>query len=435
MPTARILLLSTALLALALVSFLPSALPTAVAEEEKGADKNFVQKALDWVEIGDPIVTDKIVLFPLVVPRPIGDIGVDAVGKAEGLEFAEPELAKSRYDVTVRNGRERPVLVIGGTILEGGKRDRLVRHSAIVDAGADTDVSTYPASASSERRKVAEPFKVSDTLAPPYLRLKAEYGGSANTVTTFIARWLDFREEDDDRKSLVAIATAPKLKAFCLACHEAAARFPRTEGRSARVVGAVAVVRGRIQSLILYGNNELVRECFPAMLRGATYPAAAIELRAKKAGIPLPTADDDPDEVLALSRKEVEDLVELVRTATFREDDVGKGQLGEALILKAGRRARGRALGLGGKLVQLVVYPHDPFQSALYGTALDVPDEDLMEDPERTGLAGLQRRADQGRRLTEAEKRLLERLGGKVGNPAKLPLTPRGTGAQPPRRR
>ena len=431
MRSARNLVLSAALLALVLLS----AAPGAVAEEEKGTDKNFVQKALDWVEVGEPIATDKIVLFPLVVPRPVGDIGVDAVGKAEGLEFTEPELPRSRYDVTVKNGRDRPVLVIGGLILEGGKRDRLIRHSAIIGAGDETDVSTFPASSSSERRKEAEPFKVSDTLAPPYLRRKAEYGGTANTVTTFIARWLDFREDDDDRKSLIAIATAPKLKAFCLPCHEAAARFPRTEGQSKRVVGAVGVVRGRIQGLILYGNNDLVRECFPAMLRGATYPAAAIELRAKQAGIPLPGVDEDPEAALAQSRKDVDDLLELVREATFREDDVGKGQLGEAMILVAGRSARGRALGLNGQLVQLVVYPHDPFENALYGSALDVPDEDEMEDPERAGVAGLQRRADQGRRLTEAEKRLLERLGGRIKDPASdLPRAPGGT-TLPPRRR
>ena len=51
MSSTRILVLSMALLALILLS----AAPGAVAEEEKGADKNFVQKALDWVEIGDPI--------------------------------------------------------------------------------------------------------------------------------------------------------------------------------------------------------------------------------------------------------------------------------------------------------------------------------------------------------------------------------------------
>lgn len=434
MRNTRSLVLLPALLALVLLS----AAPAAVAGEEQGSDKksdkNFVQEALAWLEVGDPIVTDKIVLFPLVIPRPVGDVGVDAVGTAEGLEITEPDFPKSRYDVTVKNGRERPVLVIGGTILEGGKRDRLVRHSAIVAAGAETDIRTLPASASSERRKEAVPFTVSNTLAPLYLRQKAEYGGSANTVTTFIARWLDFREEDDDRKSLVAIATAPKLKAFCLPCHEAAARFPRTEGKSERVLGAVGVVRGRIQGLILYGNNDLVRACFPAMLRGATYPAAAIELRAKKAGIPLP-GEEEPEVMLARARKDVEDLLQRVRKATFREDDVGKGQLGEVLLVKSGNSTRGRALALNGLLVQLVVYPYDPFQSALYGTAFDVPDEDLLSDPERVGVADLSRRAAQpGRRLTLAEQRLLERL--RRGNPAATPpVAPRGTGAAGPRRR
>lgn len=429
MRNARFLALSAALLALVLLS----AAPGAVAEE-KESEKNFVQKALDWVEVGEPISTDKIVLFPLVIPRPVGDIGVDAIGTAKNVTFGEPEIPKSRYDVAVQNGHSRPVLVVGGMILEGGKRDRLIRHSAIVDANLATDVRTLPASASSERRKEAEPFKVSDTLAPIYLRSKAEYGGSANTVTTFIARWLDFREDDDDRKSLVAIATAPKLKAFCLPCHEAAARFPRTEGRSDRVVGAVGVVRGRIQGLILYGNNDLVRDCFPAMLRGATYPAAAIELRAKKAGIPLPGQDEDVEEVLARNRKEIDDLLAKIRKAKYREDDVGKGQLGEAMIVVTSNKTRGRAIGLNGQLVQLVVYPYDPFQTALYGTALDVPDEDLMSDPERAGVAGLSRRAGQdGRRLTKAEERLLERLR-KAGQQPNIP-GPRGTGAQPPRRR
>lgn len=408
---------------LSVVVLVALVLTLGAAPGEAKDEKNFVQKVLEWVEVGDPIVTDKITLYPLVIPRALPDVGVVAATDADVVEFTEPDFPRRRYDLGVKNEGDKPVLVIGGTILEGGKRDRLVRQSSIVAPASEAELRTLPASTSSERRKVAVPFNVADSLAPLYLRQQAEFGGSVGTVTGFIARWLDFRMEGDERKSLVAIATSEKLKAFCLPCHQAASRFPKTEGKGPRVIGGVGVIRGRIQGLFLYGNNALVRECFPMMLKGATYPAAAIELRAQKAGIPLPASNEDPAVTQAKVLKDVNDLLNNLRKATYRKDRLEEGVIGEALLVKTSNSTRGRAIGLNGNLVQFVVFPYDPFKNALYGTAIDVPNPEEMEDPERPGGAEVRRRAAMpGRRLTEYEKRLLERLrpnrgGFPGGNP------------------
>ena len=79
---------------------------------------------------------------------------------------------------------------------------------------------------------------------------------------------------------------------------------------------------------------------------------------------------------------------------------------------------RGSALLLDGRLVHLVLHPDDPFEYGLYSTALtpvDPEDADTGEDDETPGVSELDRRAGSGARLTEAEKRLLERLRNRPG--------------------
>ncbi len=58
------------------------------------------------------------------------------------------------------------------------------------------------------------------------------------------------------------------------------------------VVGGIAVVRGRVQALDAFATNTLLLGWFSPLLKSLSFPAAALELRAKKAGIALPGGDD-----------------------------------------------------------------------------------------------------------------------------------------------
>lgn len=409
--------------------------PTVQAEDDD--DRNFVQKALADIRLGEGIHANQVTIFPLVTEAPAPDMAVIPSTKTDKLRISEPEMSRTRYAIEVMNGEAEPVLLLGGTVLEGGERDRLVRRDVLLPPGETILVETMPAASSSDKRKEPIPFQMSPVLAPPFLREHAMFGASSRLIPYFIADYLEFRNEGDERKSLIALNDSSKLTQYCLVCHRTLEAFPQPKEPRQQVVGGVAAVRGRVQSLVIFGDNDLLRAWFEPMLKGHSFAAAAIEIQADKKGVPIP-GKDDPDATLAAVAEEAKELLSRLPTAKYVEDDLAEDELGDAFLIKTRDRARGRAVGIDGKLVHLVVFPHDPFERALFKSRLDVPDEDILSDPERAGLTNLQLQRQQGRRLTEAEQRLLDRLrpgagaGGARPNPN--PGTPGGSTPRVPRR-
>lgn len=339
----------------------------ALAQE---GEPNFVEAVVARLELGEPIVTDHAILFPLLLADAPEDVGVDSV--AAGVTFAEPEKPARKFNVLVRNGGERAVLVQGGLVLEGGLRDRMIANDCIVGPGAEAEVRALPASSSSDQRKEAAPFHVSPSFAALYLRRKAEFDFSESLVPTFVARWVDFINEGDERNSLAAIHDSTELNEYTLRAREGASGLP--EGLAERpVVGGIGAIRGRVQMLTVYGTNGLVAANFDALLRSATFAAAAIEIRSKAAGVPLP-GKGDPEKTLAAVKDAARHLLAKLKVASYDPAELAPGASGEAVVVKLAGGAKGRAVGIDGKLVHLGIYPNDPVESRLYAAAVD-PDK------------------------------------------------------------
>jgi len=383
-----------------------------------GEDESFATRALAMVELGEPLTTDQVVLFPLVAKVEPGGGSVVAARAAAKVVFAEPGKAKRKYDVAIRNDGDAPVLVVGGTVLEGGTIDRLIRRDSILAPGGAAEVRALPAASLLDTRKEAAPFQVASAMAPLYLRRQAEMNASESLVPTFVARWADFRNEGDERRSLAAIAESKKIEEFAIRSREQAATFPEALA-DAKVVGGIAAIRGRIQGFVLYGSNDLLRSYFTALVEGATYASAAIELRAKAAGVPIP-GRDDPQKTLEIVRKEAAQLLVDARNAKTKPDPLEEGEAGEAVVLDLGARTLGRAVGLDGKLVHLVIYPYDPVEGRLYAAAVD-PDKKPAPESAGGGKAdeGGNEDVKGGRPPSRDEIRFINRLRGTAGGVAR----------------
>lgn len=350
------------------------ALLAASALAQEGKPPNVAQEFVARLELGEPIQTDQVVLFPLVLGDAPADPGVDAVWRGE-VSFEEPTDAARPNDVLVRNGGKLPVLVPAGTILEGGRRDRMIANDVVLAPGAEAVVRALPAASSSDIRKETAPFKLCASLAPIHLRRKGEFDFSETLIPTFVARWIEFRNEGDKRNSLVAICESTKLAEYSLKSREKCAGLPKgLEG--AKVVGAISAVRGRTQMLTVFGSNALLEANFDAYVRSATFVAAAIEIRAKAAGVPLP-GKGDPAKTLEAVRTEAHELLARLKKASY--DDAGG-----ALVLRLSGGTRGRAVAHGTELVHLTVYPYDPIEARLYAATVD---PDAKPEPEEEKLA------------------------------------------------
>jgi hypothetical protein len=371
--------------------------------QEAKKKTNFVEDYLENLTLGEGVHEEQLVIFPLIAkdqPEPLGvmsDLG------ATKLRFEEPEWPERRYNVLVRNGEEAPVLVFGGNILMGGELDRMLPRDIIVPAGAAMEIETLPAQYPKERRKEAIPFRTAQIIAPVLLRDRAAFDASRYLVPIFISHFLEFRNTEDERHSLQAIDESAVLSRFCLVCQRAVAEFP--DVADSKVVGFITAVRGRIQSIELFESNALLRTYFQPIIRAHTYAAAAVELRAKKLGLPIPGRDDPKATLKETTAAAEELLAELKQKARYRKRSGPRDAIGETLLIRTSR-TEGVAVAHDGRLVHAVIFPENPLEEALYSQPLELPGGASGVE---TSFGDLERRARRGT-LTEFEKRLLERM-------------------------
>lgn len=408
------LALGLAVSTLALAGPAPSAraedpAPPAPAAPASPADLGKLLAAgLKHLHLADGLHADQVTLYPVYVLAEPAALELSSM--VAGGSFAATELApKADSDkVRVLNPGPKLALLVGGSVLQGGLRDRIVTHDVLIPAADARVVDVLPASMASEARKTPVDFKLLEFLAPPYLRDAALHGASKGLVPKFVSHFLDFRNPSDKRKSLAAIGDADALAEYCLVCQRSMNEWPERKGAGI-VIGGLSVVRGRVQSLELFATNEQVSAFFEPILKSLTIPAAALQLRAKKIGLELPKGDEA---TLAVADKAAKEVLEQLGTATFEPRKTAADSIGQSFLVKLKDGTAGAATALDGRLVHLALFPDDPFDRALYSQSMEpLEGEDASDDAEDSdGVAELARRAASGARLTEAEKRILERM-------------------------
>ncbi len=380
--------------------------PPAAPGAAKAKPFAFAEDLVAALKIGPGIQSEQVILFPLYLDATPAPLAVHPTGAGDGIAFEEPAKPRTKEALLVKVG-PLPTLLLGGTVLEGGFRDRMVTRDHVIPAGATVEVEALPASTSKGRRKAPMAFRQIAALAPPYLREEASSSDARSVIPRFVSHFLEFRKDGDLRESMAAVADTERLGEFCLVCRRAMASWPKAV-TGATVVGGIAVVRGRVQCLELYGTNELLLSYFEPLLRSLTFTAAAIELRAAKAGVPIP-GKDVPEKTIDKATVAAHELFGRLRQAQYFKDASDDAKGNEAFLMTLPEGAKGRAIGLDGRLVHLSVYPNDPFEYALYNQPLD-PLSAEDDESNHPGPIELERREASGRRLTEEEKRLLERL-------------------------
>ena len=386
--------------------------PGAPAAAPDGAQ--ILKDYLKSLYLSDGLAAEQVILFPLYVLQKPADLEVVSVLGNTPLRVTEPETKAGKEWIRVSNPGPKPVLLLGGTVLEGGKRDRVVRFDRIIPSADAADVEVVVAAMAADVRKEPTEFKVHDFLAPAYLRQSVQFSSSNGLVPRFVSHFLEFRNPSDKRQSLVAVGDSDALADYCLVCQRSFSEWPEKKG-AGTVVGGLAVVRGRAQSIEVYATNQQLQDWFAPVLKSLSFPAAALELRAKKLGLPLPSKDDP--KAMETGTTAAKDLMAQLANATFERKKLAEGVVGETWIVKLKDGTRGLATIFDGRVVHLALYPDDPFENSLYSQSLTPMDpEDTSGDPtDEAGRAELERRAGRGARLTEAEKRLLERLRNRPG--------------------
>jgi len=301
--------------------------------------------SLPGYKVLDPIRHGNLTVFPVVAAKSYptgefltldeglrsGEVVVTEAGSVQGLVRRHP-VTGMRHDgaevnrLVLVNNSKRPLLLLAGEIVTGGKQDRVIGKDRIVPAESDPiDLSVFCVEpgrwvASSEHFGASEAMYGGSgagkavppmaMMAQPSVRGKAmadkdqsavwaevrkqqaaetvEVSGVAPTVATELARTSSYArvmENEAVKKQVDAVAKPIEENYQSLI----------RQLRDRNAVGVVVAVNGRIIWADVFASTELLAKYWPKLVR--SYASEAVVSRAKEVPVGVPQAQAFLDEM------------------------------------------------------------------------------------------------------------------------------------------
>lgn len=225
--------------------------------------------------------------------------------------------------LTVQNKSADPVFLMAGDVVTGGNQDRVIAHDDVIQPASLKNIevfcveagrSTYYDPAAPESEKQVAAFKGYYNVASPQVR-KAVYSGNQQGVWGAVGKVTEANDATSSTQTYAALETENAKKEQ----REACLRF--FEGKFDNLpnaVGVVAVCDGKVLGVDVFGQPDLFRRQFKALLHGLAAEAAFAE-----------SAKDVPGHVAESAFRQVVREADKARTGT---ETVGKFLLGDAWV-------------------------------------------------------------------------------------------------------
>lgn len=218
-------------------------------------------------ELGAPVEAGNAKLIPVLYTkqqeRTGNEISLTEAKKLGLVEIIEIPGAEEVNRLRVHNKSDRPLLLIGGELLLGGKQDRIVVHDVVIPPGKTEDVDVDCVEHGRWEGK-SEHFDYSDTIVPSKVREQAAYGDQGKV-------WDNVSELNGvARGAPTASGTIRSALNSPDADNNVRENMPRVSGalNGDRVVGVIYVLNGEIRSMDLFGNPKLFQSSKESLLHG-----------------------------------------------------------------------------------------------------------------------------------------------------------------------
>jgi len=182
--------------------------------------------------------------------------------------------------LTVQNKTDESIFLMSGDVVTGGNQDRVIAYDDVVLPGTVKNISVfcvehgrssyYNPSASESEKQVAA-FRGYYNVASPQVR-KAVHSGDQQGVWNAVASVTSANNAESHTDTYAALETENDKKAK----RDAYLRF--FDGKFAEipnVVGMVAVCNGKVVGVDIFGQPDLFRRQYKALLHGYAAEAAA----------------------------------------------------------------------------------------------------------------------------------------------------------------
>ena len=240
-----------------------------------------------------PIQVESLTLTPIVAAAEPAAAGDDAnllvldeamaAGKVKIREIADGNV----NGLTLQNQADRPVFVMAGEVIIGGKQDRIIGRNTVIPAKTTLEVPVFCVE-HGRWNGANKSFSTAKALAHGRLRGKASHAAQQDV-------WNEVASKNKARKATSASDTYRKVAAQqsdgTLAAMEkqvqaALAKLPA--GERARMVGYAVALNGEVATVDLFGSPALFKKVETKLLR--SYLTEAIDVVAAKDARP-PTPD------------------------------------------------------------------------------------------------------------------------------------------------
>jgi hypothetical protein len=240
----------------------------------------------------EPIRYRQLTVIPVARTEPARN-GTDYLTLAAGLEGKQVVVAEtgSVNVVQVRNGSPRPLLLLAGEIILGGRQDRVIAQGVIVAPRETAMVAVY--CVEHGRWSGADRFSGAGGMAEAGVRAAAEFESSQQGVWDRVAlksRKLGAAPTTGTYRNL-AVGEEGRRAAEPFRAHLRAAleKLPERD----RLVGLVAAINGRIASVDLFADPKLFARYRDALLDSYFISAADVPETADAAKAPTAKAVDN----------------------------------------------------------------------------------------------------------------------------------------------
>ena len=218
--------------------------------------------------IAPAVERDQLAVFPIVKITPDDPVDQDTVTLTEALNLGwikVTEIGEGTVDtLLVTNLGDKPVLLLAGELLIGGKQDRVVAQDTVIPPKSKVRV---PARCVEHGRWTdgKTEFKPSSSNVPMSVREEAVYG-SQQGVWDNVEKY-NAKAGYSGELSTVSAGLEKSKTTFNYdsAVSELMAEMAKREN----VVGAIIVIGDEVQTCELFGSNKLFTSSMPSILRGA----------------------------------------------------------------------------------------------------------------------------------------------------------------------
>jgi hypothetical protein len=242
----------------------------------KPTNKPVAVEGLKDLALAEPIVYKNVTLIPVVSTKEEKGTSQDYASLEEAKKNGWVEIIEKPGDqevnsLRVRNTGPKPILLLAGQLLVGGKQDRIVGKDTIVPPNETIDVPVYCVE-HGRWDGPSEKFEYRDLQVPRKIKDAAMYGQQQD-VWDGVADYNARMKAAPSTSTVMGGLSSPQVQKNL---DEGLTSLAEKLKANPRIVGVIYAVNGHIETLELFGAPQLWTSSMDGVIRGMLADASSM---------------------------------------------------------------------------------------------------------------------------------------------------------------